>query len=130
MSNRVSNLAIHKKIQMNKVPKAYKKIASGLESQFAKQMLNEMRKSIHKEKPDSTAQNYYNGMLNDKHAEIMTEQNDLGLQEVILRDILPKHILERATHITKRNGIAQYTKQDPQDLERRLVKVEKEISNE
>lgn len=95
-------LPIQKKINMEKVPKQYKQVAQGMETQFINHMLGEMRKSIQKSKPDSSAESYYNSLQDYERSKIMAETKDgIGLKEMILKDLLPPHLLNQATTTPK-----------------------------
>lgn len=88
---------IHPQIrkQTNKyknVPKAYTDIAEGMETQFINHMLNEMRKTVHSERPDSNANKYYKSLMDYERSKIMAAtDNGIGLKEVILDQIVPQH---------------------------------------
>lgn len=100
MKTNLDSIPIQGKINLNKVPEAYREVAEGMEAQFLNHMIGEMRKSIQKENPDSPAQSYYNSVLDYERAKTMAkDEHGLGLKEVILRDLLPKNLLDKATEI-------------------------------
>lgn len=75
------------------VPKEYIKVAEGMEEQFVNMMISQMRKSVAKETKDSSAQQFYNSILDDSRAELMSKtDNGIGIKEVILDQILPPHL--------------------------------------
>lgn len=84
------------KVKPNKyknVPKAYTDIAEGMETQFINHMMNEMRKTVHSEKPDSNANKYYKSLLDHERSKIMAAtDNGIGLKDVILDQIVPQHL--------------------------------------
>lgn len=95
---------------LQKVPKPYLKIARGMEKQFAQFMIEQMEKTVDKTSTDSSALKYYKSLLNDKHATIMTEKGDgLGLQNMILDQILPDQIKYRYLKNQSKNPIEQYS---------------------
>ena len=76
-------------IKQRYIPQQYVKVAQGLEEQFAKFMIDEMEKTTGKQ-DSSTAENYYQSLLNSQRAKIMAETSGgLGLQEMILEQIYP-----------------------------------------
>jgi Rod binding domain-containing protein len=58
--------------------KPYEEIAEGMEANFSAHMLAEMRKTIPKESPDSSAMEYYNSLLDYERAQLMAK-SDSGL---------------------------------------------------
>ncbi len=72
------------------VPEDYKKMARGLEQQFAEYMLKQMHTSIGRGKEDS-AMDYYQDLNQKEQARMMAEVNNgLGLQKMILDEIYPE----------------------------------------
>jgi Rod binding domain-containing protein len=72
------------------IPEDYKKVAKGLEQQFAQYMIEQMQKTIGKE-DDSTAMNYYKELTQKEQAKMMTEsKSGMGIQDLILDEIYPK----------------------------------------
>lgn len=73
--------------------KPYEDVAEGMEANFTSHMLAEMRKTIPKEKPDSTAVNYYNSLLDSERAQLMAQsESGLGVKKIILDQIVPAHM--------------------------------------
>ena len=71
------------------IPREYRKVAQGLEEQFARFMIDEMEKTTGRN-DKTTAGNYYQSLLNSHRAKIMSETNGgLGLQDMILDQIYP-----------------------------------------
>lgn len=83
-----------KKIDDRKyVPKEFVKVARGLEQQFAEMMINEMNKTTGDEGAnDGVGMDYYKSLQNTERAKTLTEQNQLGLQDLILDQIYPKRM--------------------------------------
>jgi len=76
------------------IPKKFKDIASKMEQQFAEYMINEMNKTVESNGSEvsDSSMDYYKGLLTSKRAEVMADQNNLGLQKVILDQIYPKRL--------------------------------------
>lgn len=80
------------------IPSEYKKVAESFEAQFAEQMLNEMNKQHNinndsgDEENDSSAMNFYKSLQTTDYAQKMAQQNNLGLQKVILNQIYPQRL--------------------------------------
>lgn len=73
--------------------KPYEDVAEGMEANFTSYMLQEMRKSIPKENPDSSAMDYYNSLLDYERAQSMAKSDSgLGVKKVILDQIVPMHM--------------------------------------
>lgn len=73
------------------VPDDYKKVAQGLEQQFAEYMLKQMHNSIGRQDEDGTAMNYYQDLNQKEQAKIMSEiNNGLGIQKLIIDEIYPE----------------------------------------
>lgn len=73
--------------------KPYEDIAEGMEANFTSHMLAEMRKTIPKENPDSSAMEYYNSLLDYERAQLMAKSDSgLGVKKVILDQIVPQHM--------------------------------------
>lgn len=104
-TNTINNLPIQKKINLEKVPKPYREVAEGMETQFINHMLGEMRKSIQKTTPDSSSEAYYNSLLDYERSQMMAKNADgIGIKEVVLRDLMPKHLLDRVTETPIKNN--------------------------
>jgi Rod binding domain-containing protein len=81
----------------------FEEIAEGMEANFTSHMLAEMRKTIPKETPDSSAMEYYNSLLDFERAQTMAKSDSgLGIKKVILDQIVPPHMkqyLKNATQV-------------------------------
>lgn len=95
--------------------KPYEDIAEGMETSFTSHMLAEMRKTIPKETPDSSASEYYNSLLDYERAQLMAKSDSgLGVKKVILDQIVPanmKHYLKQA-HPEVRQGMTASAKEN------------------
>ena len=90
--------------------KPYEDIAEGMEANFTSHMLAEMRKTVPKETPDSSAMEYYNSLLDYERAQLMAKSDSgLGIKKVILDQIVPpnmKHYLKNS-HPQVRQGMTK-----------------------
>jgi len=86
---RIENTQLNKK---QYIPKPYKDVASGMERQFVKHMLSEMDKSIDRAEKESSADEYYKSLNQNEFAKKITENDNLGLQDVILDQVYPKRL--------------------------------------
>jgi Rod binding domain-containing protein len=91
----------------------YEEIAEGMEANFTSHMLAEMRKSIPKENPDSSAMDYYNSLLDYERANLMAKSDSgLGIKKVILDQIVPqnmKHYVKNSYAMNSDQGMAAKT---------------------
>lgn len=90
--------------------KPFEDIAEGMEANFTSHMLAEMRKTVPKETPDSSAMEYYNSLLDSERSQLMAQSDSgLGIKKVILDQIVPqnmKHYLKNA-HPQVRQGMTK-----------------------
>ncbi len=87
-NNIINNNIINK---VNNRVDPYKKVAKAMEKQFAEFLVKEMQKTI--DRPNSNYEmNYYRGLQNSEYAKAITENNILGVQELILKQIKPTSI--------------------------------------
>lgn len=99
----INQTALHKP----HIPEAYRNVAKGMEKQFARFMLDQMQKTVDTASPDSTATNYYKSMTNDEYSKILSEQDGgLGIQEMILRQIVPNY---NQSHLSQANKINAFS---------------------
>lgn len=74
------------------IPSPYLKVAEGYEKHFAKYMIEQMNKGIGSTKKKSTAENYYQSLLDNKRADKMVKNGSLkDIKNLILDQIYPKH---------------------------------------
>jgi Rod binding domain-containing protein len=88
--------------------KPYEEIAEGMEANFTSYMLQEMKKTVPKETPDSTAQEYYNSLLDGERAQLMAQSdNGLGVKKIILDQIVPQHLKHhlKSSHTATAQGM-------------------------
>ena len=85
--------------------KPYEDIAEGMEANFTSHMLAEMRKTVPKEEPDSSAMDYYNSLLDYERAQLMAKSDSgLGIKKVILDQIVPQHMKHYLKNSQASNG--------------------------
>jgi Rod binding domain-containing protein len=75
------------------IPKQYKEVAAGMEQQFVEMLMNQMERTVDdsdNESESGQGMDFYKSLQKSERAKIMTQQNNLGLQEVILDQIYPK----------------------------------------
>jgi Rod binding domain-containing protein len=73
----------------------YVKVAEGMETQFAQELISQMRKSIPRERDLSAAESYYQSLLDQEYAKKMAASDTgLGIKKVVLEQILPQHLKE------------------------------------
>jgi Rod binding domain-containing protein len=91
--------------------KPFKEIAQGMEANFTSHMLAEMRKTVPKESPDSSAMEYYNSLLDYERAQLMAKSDSgLGVKKVILDQIVPqnmKHYLKNAQPLKTSSDVTE-----------------------
>jgi Rod binding domain-containing protein len=76
-----------------KALKPYEDIAEGMEANFTQHLLQEMKKTVPKDTPDSGPMDYYNSLLDSERAQIMAKSDSgLGIKKVILDQIVPAHL--------------------------------------
>lgn len=74
------------------IPEPYKKVAEGMEKQFAQYMLEQMDNSIDRADDPSSAMDYYDSVMREERANAMASNSELGLQKVILDQIYPERM--------------------------------------
>jgi Rod binding domain-containing protein len=91
--------------------KPYEEIAEGMEANFTSHMLAEMRKTIPKETPDSSAMEYYNSLMDYERAQLMAKSDSgLGVKKIILDQIVPqnmKHYLQQQRATKPSQGLTE-----------------------
>lgn len=77
------------------IPKQYQKVAENMEQQFAEYMLSQMNKTVEDSsdnEENSAGMDFYKGLKTTEQAKIMSQKNQLGVQEIILDQIYPKRL--------------------------------------
>lgn len=76
------------------IPKQYKEVAANMEQQFAEMMLEQMSRTVEESEMSEggMGMDYYKSLQKSERAKAMTEQNNLGLQNMILDQIYPKRM--------------------------------------
>ncbi len=80
--------SIKKKSGYEYVPKPYLEMAEGMESQFTEMMYKEMEKTTGKEE-GSTAEDYYNSLLNEQRSKTASAEDGIGIKKMILDQMYP-----------------------------------------
>ena len=83
----VSSKAENKKY----IPEPYVDAAKGMEKQFIKLMIDQMKKTANSAEPTSTGMDYYMDLQNEERSKAMVERNQVGLQDLILDRIYPEN---------------------------------------
>ena len=74
------------------IPKKYQDVAESMEAQFAETMVKQMNQTIDETPSEDTGMDYYKSLQTTERAKMMSQQNNLGLQNVILDQIYPKRM--------------------------------------
>ena len=76
------------------IPKQFKEVAASMEQQFAEMMLDQMSRTVDEAESESggMGMDYYKSLQKSERAKTMTDQNNLGLQNMILDQIYPKRM--------------------------------------
>ena len=72
------------------VPKEYMEVAEGMEAQFVNNLIGQMRKSIQKNKPESSAEKFYNSMMDYERAKKIVKSDGVGIKDMVLKQIYPE----------------------------------------
>jgi Rod binding domain-containing protein len=73
--------------------KPYVEIAEGMEEQFTSHLIEQMKKGIPRENEPSSAQSYYEALLDQEYAKRMAHSDSgLGIKHAVLEQILPRHL--------------------------------------
>lgn len=82
-----------KPISREEMLKPYVDVAEGLETQFSNHMIDQMRRSIPREGEPSSAEQYYESLMDYERAKTMAQSDSgIGLKRVILEQIVPAHL--------------------------------------
>lgn len=94
-----------KPISREEMIKPYFDVAEGLETQFSNHMIEQMRKSIPREGEPSSAEQYYESLMDYERAKTMAKSDSgIGLKKVILDQILPAHLKQTPSAQTMRSA--------------------------
>jgi len=86
------------------IPKQFQEVAESMESQFAEAMLKQMNQTINETSDEDSGMDFYKSLQTSERAKMMSKQNNLGLQNVILDQIYPKRLRNEL-------GLKQYESQ-------------------
>jgi Rod binding domain-containing protein len=104
-SNRF-NVNRKKTLTVEEARKPFEKVAEGMETQFVNHMLNQMRKTVPQDKPDSNEVSYYKSLMDYEVSKAMASdpRGGIGIKKMVLEEILPHHLKEnRKTNLAKMN---------------------------
>ena len=80
------------------IPEPYKKVAGSMEKEFLNFMITKMNQTIKSDSKNSSAMDYYQGIMNKERSSIMAKNNGgLGIQKLILDQIYPSHLRNNVT---------------------------------
>jgi Rod binding domain-containing protein len=92
-SNRQAKSLEYKPIDDRKyIPKQFQEVAESMESQFAEAMLKQMNQTVDETAGEDTGMEFYKSLQTSERAKMMSKQNNLGLQNIILDQIYPKRL--------------------------------------
>lgn len=75
------------------IPDQFKEVARSMEEQFVQVMLEQMDRTVDQtDEANSAGMDYYKSLEKMERAKIMTSQNNLGLQNMVLDQIYPKRM--------------------------------------
>ena len=98
------------------IPKPFKRVAKNLETEFLQFLLKKMEGTVHLNKKDSTAKDYYKSLLNLERAKTMSNnQEGLGIQKLILDQIYPSRLRSKI-------AFNHYKKQNQKDASIKMAK--------
>lgn len=76
--------------------KPYIEVAEGMETQFANQLISQMRASVPRENEPSSAQKFYESLMDHEHAAALAKSDSgLGIKRLLLDQIVPAHLKEK-----------------------------------
>ena len=144
ISNKSSPISIDNHLKKNifddykYVPKEYRELASNMESQFAKLMLDQMNNTVERsEGENDSATNIYRDLLTTEQADLLSKNNGgLGLQDIALDQIYPKKFRNQANlnayleQTNQRNLMIQKTRNQRADLDTITVNNKSESAKE
>lgn len=74
------------------IPKQFQDVAESMESQFAETMLKQMNQTVDETAGEDSGMDFYKSLQTSERAKMMSKQNNLGLQNIILDQIYPKRL--------------------------------------
>lgn len=93
LNNRQAKSLEYKPVDDRKyIPKQFQEVAESMESQFAEAMLKQMNQTIDEAPGEDTGMEFYKSLQTSERAKMMSKQNKLGLQNMILDQIYPKRL--------------------------------------
>ncbi len=86
------------------IPRQFQDVAESMEAQFAESMLKQMNQTVNESPDEDSGMDFYKSLQTSERAKMMSKQNNLGLQNVILDQIYPKRLRNEM-------GLKQYESQ-------------------
>ena len=81
------------------IPKPYKKVAGSMEKECLNFMISKMNQTVKSDTKNSSAMDYYQGIMNKERSSIMAKNNGgVGIQKLILDQIYPSHLRNKVTY--------------------------------
>jgi Rod binding domain-containing protein len=75
------------------IPKEYMDVAKGFERQFAKQLIEEMKKTVERTEEQSTGEKIFESLLDDEYAQTLADsERGLGIKDMVLEQIYPQRM--------------------------------------
>ena len=74
------------------IPKPYVDLAKKIEGEFAKLMVEQMKKSVDKNEEDSSAMDFYDSLMTQEQSTAMVGKEGLGVSKLILDQIYPQRL--------------------------------------
>ena len=76
------------------VPAEFREVAEGMESQFARHLIDEMRKSVPENDDESSSTEFYDSLLDEEYAQLLAKSSPgLGIKKLILDQLYPQQNL-------------------------------------
>lgn len=72
-----------------RIAKEIQDVAEGMETQFVNHLLTEMNKTVEKNEEESTAESFYQSMLNNERATAISKKGEIGLKDLIIDQLSP-----------------------------------------
>ena len=81
------------------IPRPYVKIAESMEAQYVEFMLNKMKETVPKNRPDGPAMSYYRSLLTREQAmRLVQTSGTFGIKKMILDQIYPARLRNKTTY--------------------------------
>lgn len=103
------------------VPKEMKEAARGMEKQFVQYMVEQMNKTVDRNKEMNSAEKYYNSLLDNERTDALSKTGGkgLGIQEMVLEEIYPRKFRNKAAFEMYQNQNAAISNKYKTDIKSR-----------